>query len=543
MHTINYFLRLFLFAALLPFCSIAQQPAEKLVVKDAGDSLMLHAFRSAFDTNGNYYFESLLKGKGERFSLVTNKMKYPVVFWDRNIALVPYKSLVANAFYTDSTRRKIYYTNKYGTRVYGPAPGRIREVLEYGREHVAIELCVGSQSYLYLNDSLVNVTDSAQQQWLCAFSDNGNVMYSIHQQGRYKLFLNYKLIDSSAEAFTSIAINNNGYYTYAKQEHGKYAVHTPGKAFGPFGIVEHYDLWNNNAWYYTGCADSQCYMLINGQEYNNIPEAHSLIEDPATGNMIYHSDEEIIAEPFSPDHFLFAYNKDNDNGTFLNINGTVSRQNYEMVSVVSYDKNAGYAFYGHRTDTTGVERIYRNVNGKEKKLPPFRKARYRPHCLYIAPSGASLYYYQTRDSIYTFRNDTLLGKAVSAQKFLTWDGTALPMAHPEGLEYFQGINIDTVSYIMYNNLLSKPMPLINPRYDRVDAPAKGNIVAGDMNGNGFFIIQYIAPGKYLLNINNTVYKELEGMSHIFSAQSYLEERRLIFYGIKGAGFYQFTINY
>ena len=117
------------------------------------------------------------------------------------------------------------------------------------------------------------------------------------------------------------------------------------------------------------------------------------------------------------------------------------------------------------------------------------------------------------------------------------------MAHPEGLEYFQGINIDTVSYIMYNNLLSKPMPLINPRYDRVDAPAKGNIVAGDMNGNGFFIIQYIAPGKYLLNINNTVYKELEGMSHIFSAQSYLEERRLIFYGIKGAGFYQFTINY
>ena len=537
--------RLWLFVPLLVLAcpGMGQDMEERMIIRDTGDSLLQKAFRTTFDTNGQYYFETLVNPKSSRFTLTTNAKTYNAVYWDKTMAIAPYKALVANAFFSDSSRKKLYYKNKLGTRVYGPRAGRIREVLEYGKENIAIELCIGAKSYLYINDSLVSVADSLHQVWSCAFSDNNNMLYSVLTNGSYRLYLNHRLIDSSKEPFSNIAINNYKYYTYVKPGQGKLFAHVPGKTFGPFGIVEHTDIWNNNAYYFTGCADSQCYVLVNGKLFDKIPEAHTISEDPATGTDLYRSDEQITVEPFGPDNFLFTYNQDNDNGTLLNINGKVTHHNYNMASVVSWSKNEGYAFYGYRNDTNGIERIYKNLNGVEKRLPYFRKARYRPHCLYIAASGASLYYYETKDSIYTFRNDTLLGQPTSRQKFVLWDATALPQTHPEGLEYFQGINMDSVSYIMYNNTLSRPLPYINPKYDRIDEPAKGNIVAGDMNGNGFFMIQFLAKGRYMLNINNTLYNELDGINYIFPEQSYLDSHVLIFYGIKDGAFYQFKVHY
>ena len=44
-----------------PVLLAAQEVEETLIVKDAGDSLFLKAFRSAFDSSGNYYFETLLQ--------------------------------------------------------------------------------------------------------------------------------------------------------------------------------------------------------------------------------------------------------------------------------------------------------------------------------------------------------------------------------------------------------------------------------------------------------------------------------------------------
>ena len=122
-----------LFFAFLSFAGFCQAPDEKLIVKDAGDSLLLKAFRTSFDTAGNYYFETMINDKGNKFTLTTNQKKYNAVYWDRNIAIMPYKALIANAFYADSSRKKIYYKNKSGTRIYGPYAGRIREVLEYGK--------------------------------------------------------------------------------------------------------------------------------------------------------------------------------------------------------------------------------------------------------------------------------------------------------------------------------------------------------------------------------------------------------------------------
>lgn len=532
-----------LFALVVSFSGYAQQVSEKLIVRDAGDSLFLKAFRAAFDSTGNYYFETLRSSKGDKFALLTNKVKHNPVYWAQNIATTPYKALVADAFYADSTHKKVYYKNKLGTRIYGPYAGKIREVLEYGRDNVAMELCVGSKSHLYINDSMVNEADSLHQLWLCAFSSNGNVLYTVYKKGMFRLYLNHAQVDSSEEMFSEIAVNNNKFYTYVKPLNGKYYVHTPTQKFGPFGIVEYSDLWDNNAYYYRGCADSQCYVLVNGKLYDKIPEAHTNIDETGSGNMVYKSDEQISVQPFAADNYLFAYNQNNDNGTFLNVNGKVSHHNYSYTGFIFSDKKDGYAFYGMRKDTIGAERTYKNVNGREIKLPSFRKARYRPRALQVDPNGESLYYYETADSMYLFRDDTLLCKPVNKKKFLVWDASVLPQMHPEGFEYFQGINADGASYIIYNNKLSRPLPLILPKYDRMDEPQPGGIVAGDMNHNGFYIIENTAPGKYLLVINNTIYKELDGIDKIIGDQSYLDEHRLIFYGTKGNGFYQFTVNW
>ena len=156
------FLLSFLF--IVPPSGRSQQLEEHLIVKDQGDSLYLRAFRAAFDTNGNYYFETLLNAKGDKFALTTNKKKHNPVFLGSKISIVPYKGLISDAFFSDTSHKKIYFKNKNGTRLYGPYAGRIREVLEFGRENIAMELCVGSKSYLYINDSLVNVTDSLKQE-------------------------------------------------------------------------------------------------------------------------------------------------------------------------------------------------------------------------------------------------------------------------------------------------------------------------------------------------------------------------------------------
>lgn len=533
------FLRVFIYLLLLqvPFSVFSQQVEEKLVVRDAGDSLFLKAFRSAFDSSGNYYFETMLPGKGERFAMITNRKKISPVFWSKNVGLAPYKSLISDAFFADSAGKRLYYKNKAGVKVYGPHAGRVRNVLEAGRDNIAMELCVGRKSYLYINDSMVNEADSLHQLWLCAFSDNGHVLYTVYKKGAFRLYLDHREIDSAEEMFSLISVNNSSFYTYVKPLGGKYYVHTTSGKYGPFKNVDYSDLWNNGAWYYRGCADSQCFVLINGKLYDKIAEAHSMSEYG-----LYHSDEQIFVQPYAPDNYLFAYNQQNADGMFINVNGKTTRVNYNTIGTISGDRHGGYAFWGYRKDSSGADKIFKNINGSESALPPSRRAGAVPRAVVVDAAGSAVYYYQTRDSVFLYRDEVLLASA-HRKDFQPWDASVLPLSHPEGLEYFQGINIGNRAYIVYNGRVSEPLPVINTRYDIFDEPQQGAIVAGDVNANGFYAIVCTAPGKYRLIINNQVYKDLSGIDHIIGDQGYLDAHRLIFYGIKGSGFYQFTVEF
>jgi len=520
----------------------AQSIQEHLIVTDNKEGLMNKAFRATFDTSGNYYFETLLKGKGDRFSLLSNSKTFNPVYWDGKVALSKYKAMITDGFFSDSTKKSVYIKNKLGTKVYGPYAGRVRDVLEYGKENMLVDLCIGATSYLYINDSMVNRTDSTKQKYLCAFSNNNHVLYMVYQRNMYRLYHNHKLIDSSNLPFKDLSINDNNHLLYVKQIGANYYIYHNAKTFGPFKSADFGDLWDNDAYYYRGCADTQCYVLVNDKVYT-MPEPYTISED-IQGNQLYNSDAQIFVYPHDKNRSAFTYNKLNDENTYLNINGKETKLNYHSVSQISLDQQNNFACWGLRLDQLKIERTYKNINGTESKLRIWKKKEgYKPQPLGLDAQGNSTYFYVTRDSIFLYRNDTPLLKPVLKANFLVWDASLMPISEPTGLEQFQGVNADKVGYIVYNGTLSKPFPAINPQYDRYDTATVGSMVTGVINNNGFFVVVCTAPGKYTIDINNTTYTELTGMDRCFPDQSYLTPHEAIFYGQKGNSFYEYRVKY
>ncbi len=530
---------------LMCFCIglYAQNVVEKHIVSDKGDSVYIKSFRCAFDTLGNYYFETPVSFKKSKFSIVTPKHQFKDAHWSPNVATTRYKATITDAYFSDTSGKKIIIKNKLSTIVRGPFNGRVREVLEFGKDNIAFELVHGSQSTLYINDSAVNTIDSTQQRWQCSFSDNGNVIYSFYKNGQHLLFVNYKCIDSSKEPFIEIGVSDNGFYAYGTQMEGNYYVKAGAKVFGPFGAIDYADVWSNGAYYFRGCHDSSCYVLVNGHTFS-IPESHYYIEDAATEAPAYRSDEQISVEPFGPDNFLMSYNQQGDTGYFINFNGKISRFDYLQAGYIFPGNNNDFAFYGTHYDIAGMSRVYKSVNGKEQKMVPYKRGRFIAHGLTVAPDGTSVYYNETKDSVFIYCNDKLLCPPASKDKFQSWDGAdVFPQYFSQGLEYFRGLNINNETYLVYNNSLSRALPLLDLQSGKFDEPKRGAIVAGALNAHGFFMIVCLDKGKYLLDINNTHYEELTGIDEFLGDQSYLLNSKLIFYARKGKDYYEYTVKY
>ncbi|HBY67138.1 MAG TPA: hypothetical protein DEG69_04860, partial [Flavobacteriaceae bacterium] len=71
---------------------------------------------------------------------------------------------------------------------------------------------------------------------------------------------------------------------------------------------------------------------------------------------------------------------------------------------------------------------------------------------------------------------------------------------------------------------------------------QGTVVAGEFNDDGFFAIQKVGKGKYLIVVNNQIYKELDDVDYILPDSYFFDGKSLIFYGVKKRSFYQFTMS-
>ncbi|NCX94812.1 MAG: hypothetical protein EBX41_00125, partial [Chitinophagia bacterium] len=445
----------------LHYCGFAKQVTETKIVKDTTpQKLLMYSYRAAFDTLGNYYFETPLTDKGDKYIVFTNKTTPQYYFWDARIAQNKTTAYITNAFFTDSAHKAIIFKNRNSTEWSKPHSGIIKNRIEIGRNNLLIELCNGNKSYLYINDSLVNITDTQNQKYMFTASPNGNLLYVLHKQNLYKLYHNHKLIDSSTHQFKDIEINNNDFYLYIKYNNNKYSIHTPSGVHGPFNSADFGDLYPTNAYFYRGCKDTLCYILINGKLYKDIPEVHTVADD-GSGNLDFTSYEQITASATSENNYAFSYNRNNKDGIFVNVNGKEEYYYYQLINGLTLGSTGSFAFWGYSVTALHTETLSKNINGKELPIVAWNKAtpkREKP--LGIDPEGNCTYYFETRDSVYLYANDKQVGTTASKRNFATWEADALPQAENSNSCFFKGININNAGYIAYKGTLSKPFPKI-----------------------------------------------------------------------------------
>jgi hypothetical protein len=204
------------------------------------------------------------------------------------------------------------------------------------------------------------------------------------------------------------------------------------------------------------------------------------------------------------------------------------------------DAHGNFALYGLRDYY-----LYKFVNGKEVKQP-ITKYGVRPNQLYISAEGKSIHVFKTDDSIYVYQDDSLLFPVQEKiQSLRVEDGfETLPLNQNSenvktGKELFY-IESDSVGYLVFNGTFSKPML---PVSDRTwgDDKMEGEIIAAEINENGFYAIQKRGNNSWLVNINNTYYINLDEVSKVYYKSVYFTRNALVFYGVKGNSIYQFKV--
>lgn len=326
-----------------------------------------------------------------------------------------------------------------------------------------------------------------------------------------------------------LAINNNGKYIYAKgkspeQPIGKYNymffVHSMDTVLGYVRTVWDYELKENGAYYYSGDDNGPYYIAINDKIFKDINLVSNItLIDKKT--------------------YLYSFGENGKNK--INVNGTISSHEFDKIFFPSLDKDGNFAFYGMKDFY-----LYKYVNGQIIK-EPLSKYGVRATPLYISPNGESLHYFKTDDSIYLYQNEKLIFNPISKNSNFIIEPyeEVLPYNFVRGktengnllfyLEY------DKQGYFVFNGNLSKPLIPIKERNFSKNKE-QGTIVAGTFNDNGFFAIQKVGKGKFLIIVNNQVYKELDDVDYIVPDNYFFDGKSLTFYGVKKRSFYQFTLN-
>jgi len=503
-----------------------QTITELHILTDTQDSLFFKSRNVAFDRSGNYCFD-IKKNRQEYF--VTNNdtiggFKFIGSTFGRG-------GNINYTYSSDPQNKPYYYKNAYGTKIYGPAIGKIEDFQTSGtRENLSIVTILNDTVYYYINGKLLaknrkdpKIHYSIKDDWV-AFSENGNVIYYIEQDSVYNLYVNSKLIDSSKFEYTQLAINNNGAYIFAKGERpekpiGKYNymffIHSTDTILGYVRTVWDYILKENGAYYYSGDDNGPYYIAINNKLYKGIKPISNIIL-------------------IDKDNYFYSFEEKGENK--INVNGKIYSHDFEQIFFPTLDKLGNFAFFGQKDYY-----MYKFING-EKVKDPLSKYNVRAIPLYISPKGESIHFFSTEDSTYLYRNDSLVFQPISNntnfkiiphQEILPTNFLKNEAENGNSLFYLE---YEQQGYFVFNGKLSKP--LMPVKYNN----QKGSIVAGIFNENGFFVFQKIDEKKFLININNETYKELYGVDYLINDNYFFDDKVLIFYGVKGYSFYQYKID-
>lgn len=436
---------------------------------------------------------------------------------------------------SDPKDKTFFYKNEKGTKIYGNAKGEIQDYQTSNtKENIAIVTSLNDSIYYYFNGKLANQIkrDSKryygiEKDWI-AFSENGNTIYYLSQNNGYNLYVNDSLIDSSKFRYTQLAINDKGNYIFAKGKEpdqiiGKYNymffIHSQDTVLDYVRTVWNYDLKENGAYYYSGDDNGPFYIAINDKLHKGLKSISNITL-------------------IDKNNFIYTYS---EGGKMkINVSNKIYTYNIEDIIYPTLDKEGNFAFYGIKKYY-----LFKYINGK-KEDRPISKYGIRATPLYISPKGESIHYFKTDDSIYIYRDEKLIFRPISKksnflvcphEKILPNYSVSNKAENGNSLFY---IEFDSSGYLVFNGIFSKPMiPVKKNSY--TETKTIGEIIAGEFTDNGFFAIQKTGNSKYLINLNNTIYKEIEDVDVIFEDNYFFTGKELIFYGVKGLSIYQFKL--
>lgn len=506
-----------------------QTLTERLILTDNKDSLYLNSNKISFDSQGNYCFE--IK-KNEHDFFVTNKdtiggFKFIGSTYGNN------GEISYSYSYSDPKDKPFYYKNAKGTKVYGTAVGKIENYQTSNtKENIAITTLLNDSVYYYVNGKLIcknHKEESSYNVGVFSFSENGNVIYSLKHNGLFNLYVNERFIESSEFAYTQLAINDSGDFIFARgkrpeQPIGKYDymffIHSMDTVLGYVRTVWNYELKGNGAYYYSGDDNGPYYIAINDKLHKNIESVSNIILiDKKT--------------------FLYTFEENGKNK--INVNGNIYVHEFDKIFFPSLDKNGNWAFYGMKDYY-----LYKFVNG-QKNTEPLTKYGARATPLYISPNGASLHYFKTDDSIYLYQDEKLIFNPISVNSNFSVKTYKDVLPHnfapgetENGNSLFY-LEYEKQGYFVFNGIFSKPLlPVEDRSYSKENL--KGAIVAGAFDDNVFFAIQKIDKKKFLIILNNQVYKEFDDVDCIIPDSYFFDGKNLTFYGVKNQSFYQFNLS-
>lgn len=513
--------------------AFGQSLTRKLILADTTkDSLYLKSGRVAFDRNGNYCFV-IKKDKQAHFVTNTDTIsgfKSVGSTYGKN-GTISYTSA-----YEDSPGKPFYYKNAEGTRVYGTAVGKIEDYQSSNtKENMAIVTSLNDSVYYYINGKLLLQTHKEPKKyygsadWI-SFSENGNTIYTLNRDSIYRLYVNGKQIDSSNFGYTQLAINNNGQYIYAQGNKpvkpiGKYDyrfyIHSMNNVLEFVRTVWNYELKENGAYYYSGDDNGPSYMAVNDNMHKGIkPVSNITLIDPK--------------------NYLYTFGEDGVQK--INVNDQIYTYDFEEIFYPTLDKTGNFACYGMKDYY-----LYKFINGK-KEEKPISNYGVRATPLYISPKGESVHFFKTDDSIYVYRDETLLFKPVSKalnfkvrshKDFLQDDYVSGKSRNGQSLFYLQ---LDKQAYLVFNGHFSEPiLPIMDKDYS-VEEDLPGTIAAGEFTDNGFFAVQKTGRKKYQIIVNNTIYQDLDGIDYLISDSYFFDGKELIFYAVEGLSFYQIRLS-
>lgn len=510
-----------------------QTITERLILTDNKDSLYLNSSKISFDRQGNYCF--VIKKNGQEF-FVTNEDTIGGYKFIGSTYGNGGEINYTNSF-SDPKDKPFYYKNAKGTKVYGTAIGKIESYQTSDtKENVAITTTLNDSVYYYINGRLVLQRQKEQDKkfyfyesdWV-SFSENGNVIYFLKQDSLYNLFVNDKLIDSSKFEYNQLAINNIGTYIFAKgkrpeQPIGKYTymyfVNSMDSVLGYVRTVWDYELKENGAYYYSGDDNESYYIAIND---------------------ILHKDIKFVSNITLVDKKTYLYSFGEKDKNKINVNGEIYSHQFDEIFFPSLDQSGNFAFFGMKDYY-----LFKFING-EKSKEPLTKHGVRATPLYISPTGESIQYFKTDDFIYLYQDEELIFNPIPKNSyfFIEPHKDILPSNFisdktENGNSLFY-LEYDHQGYFVFNGKFSNPLLPIKESYFSRDNE-QGAIVAGEFNDHGFFAIQKVGKGKFLIVVNNQVYKELDNVDYIVSDSFFFDGKSLTFYGVKNRSFYQFNIN-